>query len=71
MPLMIYCTAASTSFSDSVSCITFLFSEWRVSVLVILRQERPETLEIECISHSANKVYAESRKQVIEVVFCW
>ena len=27
MPLMIYCTAALTSFSD---CITFLLSEWRI-----------------------------------------
>ena len=25
MPLMIYCTAASTSFSDSISYITYLF----------------------------------------------
>ena len=30
MTLMIYCTAALTSFSDSVSYITFLFSEWRI-----------------------------------------
>ena len=26
----IYCTAASTSFSDSISYITYLFSEWRI-----------------------------------------
>ena len=30
MPLMIYCTAALASFSDSVSYITFLFSEWSI-----------------------------------------
>ena len=30
MPLMIYCTAALTSFSDCISCITYLFSEWRI-----------------------------------------
>ena len=30
MPLMIYCTAALTSFSDSISYITFLFSKWRI-----------------------------------------
>ena len=30
---MIYCTAASTSFSDSVSCITFLFSEWHINLI--------------------------------------
>ena len=34
MPLMIYCTAALTSFSDSVSYITFLFSEWRIPTLL-------------------------------------
>ena len=28
----IYCTAALTSLSDSVSYITFLFSEWRITV---------------------------------------
>ena len=28
MPLMMYCTAALTAFSDSVSYITFLFLEW-------------------------------------------
>ena len=27
---MIYCTAALTSFSDSISYITYLFSEWRI-----------------------------------------
>ena len=32
MPLMIYCTAALTSFSDIVSYIIFLFSEWRITV---------------------------------------
>ena len=26
----IYCTAALTSFSDSISYITYLFSEWRI-----------------------------------------
>ena len=31
MPLMIYCTAALTLFSDSISYITFLFSEWRIA----------------------------------------
>ena len=31
MPLMIYCTAALTSFSDSISYITYLFSEWRIA----------------------------------------
>ena len=30
MPLMIYCTAALTSFSDSISYITFSFLEWRI-----------------------------------------
>ena len=30
VPLMIYCTAALTSLSDSSSYITFLFSEWRI-----------------------------------------
>ena len=28
----IYCTAASTSFSDSISYITYLFSEWRITI---------------------------------------
>ena len=28
---MIYCTAALTSFSDSISYITFLFLEWRIA----------------------------------------
>ena len=28
---MIYCTAVLTSFSDSISYITYLFSEWRIS----------------------------------------
>ena len=32
MPLMIYCTAALTSFSDSISYITYLFSGWRIGV---------------------------------------
>ena len=27
--LIVYCTAASTSLSDSVHYLTFLFSEWR------------------------------------------
>ena len=31
MPLIVYCTAASTLISDSVSYITFLFWEWRIS----------------------------------------
>ena len=30
MPLMIYCTAALTSFSNSISYITYLCSEWRI-----------------------------------------
>ena len=34
MPLMIYCTAALTSFSDSISYITYLFSEWRIQLEV-------------------------------------
>ena len=28
----IYCTAALTSFSDNISYITYLFSEWRIVV---------------------------------------
>ena len=31
MPLMIYWAAALTSFSDSISYITYLFSEWRIA----------------------------------------
>ena len=31
MPLIVYCTAVLTSLSDSVSYITFLFSEWRIA----------------------------------------
>ena len=31
MLLMIYCTAALTSFSDSISYITYLFLEWRIA----------------------------------------
>ena len=30
MSLIVYCTAALTSLSDSLSYITFLFSEWRI-----------------------------------------
>ena len=30
--LMIYCTAALTSFSDSISYVTYLFSEWRILI---------------------------------------
>ena len=30
MPLKAYCTAALTSLPDSVSYITFLFSEWHI-----------------------------------------
>ena len=33
MPLIVYCTAALASLSDSVSYITFLFSEWRIPSL--------------------------------------
>ena len=35
----IYWTAASTSFSDSISYITYLFSEWRIAVEEIRRME--------------------------------
>ena len=34
MPLIVYCTAALTSLSDSVSYITFLFPEWRILWIV-------------------------------------
>ena len=30
----IYCTAALTSFSDSISYLTYLFSEWRITVCI-------------------------------------
>ena len=34
MPLMIYDTATLTSFSDSISYIAYLFSEWRILALI-------------------------------------
>ena len=43
MPLMIYCTAALTLFSDSVSYITFLFSEWRILRALVLYERAYET----------------------------
>ena len=33
MPLIVYCRAASSSLSDSVSYITVLFSEWHIRTL--------------------------------------
>ena len=33
--LMIYCTAVSTSYSYSVICKTFLFSQWRIRLCPI------------------------------------
>ena len=33
MPLMIYCTAALTSFSDSICYIIYLFLEWRIVMI--------------------------------------
>ena len=35
MPLIVYCTAALTSLSDSIRYITFLFSEWRIGCLAV------------------------------------
>ena len=37
MPLIVYYTSALTSLSDSVSYITFLFSEWRIEVATFRR----------------------------------
>ena len=31
-----YCTAALTSLSNSVSYITFLFSEWRIFIIILV-----------------------------------
>ena len=30
MPLTVYCTATLTAFSDQISYITYLFSEWHI-----------------------------------------
>ena len=38
MPLIVYCTAVLNSLSDSVSYITFLFSEWRIGLSKIMLQ---------------------------------
>ena len=39
MPLIVNCTAALTSLSDSISYITFLFSEWRIQVKILFLAE--------------------------------
>ena len=39
MPLMSYFTAALTSFSDSISYITHLFSEWRILPVIAMGVE--------------------------------
>ena len=39
----IYWTAASTSFSDNISYITYLFSEWRIQSCVMACLERCKT----------------------------
>ena len=36
MPLIVICIASSTSLSDSISYITFLFSEWRIPLLFLV-----------------------------------
>ena len=36
MPSTFYCTAALTSLSDSISYLTFLFSEWRIRYCLVI-----------------------------------
>ena len=61
----IYCTAALTSLSDSVSYITFLFSEWRISgrnaqcVVIFHPRVQPETEKTG--SSRSNSLSADSR----------
>ena len=43
MPLMIYCAATLASFSDSISYITYLFSEW----CIVRTVRRPSVLSLD------------------------
>ena len=62
MPCKVYCTAALTSLSDSVSYITFLFSEWRIrySKIVFIRHTVPKALvkqNIDILEYCCNSCY--------------
>ena len=50
MPLMICCTAASASFSDSISYITYLFSELRIHFKLIHGTSRIHSFKCTFIS---------------------
>ena len=56
----IYCTAALTSISDSISYITYLFSEWRIFTIVgyceksnqpITQPDAPDRVSVVCLMH--------------------
>ena len=44
--LIVYCTAASTSLSDSLSCITFIFSECRINYCIAVASKASATRAI-------------------------
>ena len=60
----IYWTAASTSFSDSISYITYLFSEWRIDTDITTQEELEELAVTLCVKlmkaveTSTNKTYS-------------
>ena len=57
MLLIVFCTAASTSLSVSVSYITFLFPEWRVEIVFSLSESVGSyDKRSNPIGHSGNKM---------------
>ena len=46
MPLIICCTAALASLSDSISYITYLFSEWRIQHSTNMHSERMPKVDV-------------------------
>ena len=51
MLLTVYCTAALTSLPDSINYITFLFSEWGITFLVIF-DLKDETLDTAVLKYA-------------------
>ena len=59
----IHCTAALTSLSDSVSYITFLFSEWRIQALISQRIGSDGVISI----HKNLSLGVDNQKQILSI----
>ena len=70
MPLIVSCAAALTSLSDSVSYITFLFSEWRISCSLVIVLVLVGLTKKRCGHHTILKIFSfKSRNEMYENIY--